>query len=62
MKSFKLFAVMLASVLVLTAGSIFAMCPDCKDGKPCAKCAKMEEKKFDKMAKNLNLTDTQTTG
>ena len=59
MKRFNMSAVFLISLLVFTAGYTFAICPDCKDGQPCPKCAKMEEKRFDKMAKELNLTDTQ---
>jgi Spy/CpxP family protein refolding chaperone len=58
-KRLYLSVVILSSMLVLTAGSVFAMCPGCKNNQPCAKCAKMEEKHFDKMAKELSLTDVQ---
>jgi Spy/CpxP family protein refolding chaperone len=59
MKRFKLFSAMLATLLIFTASFSFAKCPECKESKACAKCEKMEKGRFDKMSKELKLTDSQ---
>jgi Spy/CpxP family protein refolding chaperone len=59
MKRFKMFSVMLVSLVMITTGLAFAKCSECKADKDCVKCEKMEKGRFDKMSKELKLNDTQ---